>query len=49
MTTAGPDMTRESSLHHPGGPVNEALGMDGTTATPVTQSARGVRRRDDHG
>ncbi len=49
MTTAGSDMTRESSLHHPGGPVNEALGMDGTAATPASLSALGPPRRDDHG
>ncbi len=49
MTTAGSDMKKESSLHHPGGPVNQALGMDGTTGTPVSLSVLGEPRRDDHG
>ncbi len=47
--TAGSGMKTESSLHHPGVPVNKALGMDGTTGTAVSQTALGERGRDDHG
>ena len=42
-------MSNGSSLHHPGGSVDEALGVDATLGTRVGRSAPRLGSREDHG